>query len=227
MIFGELRVVDDVPTSFAELVSSELNASETGSLFRLGCSGGSSGVQCFARLAKQDLDWWRVACYFVDERCVDPESPDANTKAIRDALGSRTAELAGFFAMSCVEGPERYAERVREAGGFDVLQLGVGPDGHTASLFPGAEGPEGGSDVLVIENADPSGRNKFPRMSLTYSAISMASVVVITAIGDDKAPVLREVEQGADLPISRVRAARLIWLADKDAASQLSTVGSS
>jgi 6-phosphogluconolactonase len=221
MMFGEVRVVEDVPEAFARLVASTFEAIDDEAIFRLGCSGGSSGARCFGRLAKEDLEWGRVACYFADERCVDPDSPDANSKAIGDALGQRKRELAGFYAMSCAEGPAAYEARLRKAGGFDLLQLGVGPDGHTASLFPGATGPDLGSETLVITNADPNGRNPHPRMSLTYSAIATASVVAITAIGPDKAEVLSEVAGGADLPIGRVRAPKVIWLADQDAASKL------
>lgn len=221
MITGEVRVVEDVPEAFANLVIGALAGDDAGATFRLGCSGGSSGVRCFGRLAAEDLDWGRITCYFADERCVDPNSPDANAKVIGDALGPRRRELAGFYPMSCAQGPEAYAARLRAAGGFDLLQLGMGPDGHTASLFPGATGPEAGSETLVITNADPTGHNPFPRMSLTYSAIAMAAIVVITVIGPDKAAVLSEVDRGADLPIARVRAPKVIWLADREAAREL------
>jgi 6-phosphogluconolactonase len=221
VILDDLRVVDDVPDAFATLVRVTLATTAATATFRLGCSGGASGARSFSRLAHDDLPWGRIACYFADERCVDPESADANAKVIGDALGMRKSELAGFFAMSCEQGPESYAARLKAAGGFDLLQLGVGSDGHTASLFPGATGPELGSETLVINNADPSGKNPFERMSLTYSAIATASVVVITAIGADKAPVLAEVARGADLPVARVRAPAVILLADRDAAEEL------
>ena len=203
MIFGEVRVVDDVPEVFAELVSSTLKARGALATFRLGCSAGSSGEHCFARLAQEDLEWERVAAYFVDERCVDPNSPDSNQKVIGDALGRRKSQLAGFYPMSCTKGPAVYEALLREAGGFDLVQLGVGPDGHTASLFPGATGPAIGSDTLVITNADPNGRNPYPRMTLTYPAIATAAVVVITAIGADKAPILSGIDRGADFPVAR------------------------
>lgn len=226
MIFGEVRVVADVPDEFAKLVASKLQTDDAGATFRLGCSGGSSGARCFGRLAQEDLEWGRIACYFADERCVDPNSPDANAKAIGDALGQRKKELAGFYAMSCTKGPAAYQACLEEAGGLDLLQLGMGPDGHTASLFPGATGPEPGSGTLVITNTDPSGRNEHPRMSLTYSAIAAASVVVITVIGAEKAVALSAVQRGDDLPVGRVRAPTVIWLVDHDAAGQLSVASS-
>jgi 6-phosphogluconolactonase len=222
MIVGEVRVVDDVPSSFADLVAVEMKDHPGGS-FRLGCSGGASGAACFSRLAEADLAWGRIACYFADERCVDPDSSDANQKVIAVALGARSAELAGFFPMSCSEGAGAYAVRLRAAGGFDLLQLGVGADGHTASLFPGAEGPPPGSGELVIMNDDPSGRNHYPRMSLTFEAIDLARLVVITAIGADKASVLREVSEGAELPVAKVRAERVLWLVDRDAAQLMNS----
>ena len=141
--------------------------------FRLGCSGGASGVDCFARLAvEQGIPWGSVECYFADERCVDPASPDANAVAIAAALGGVVDELAGFHPMSCSAGPAAYGAVVAAAGGFDLLQLGLGADGHTASLFPGADGRDAPPGTLVIANADPSGRNRFGRLSLTFEAIA-------------------------------------------------------
>jgi len=221
-MFGDFRVVDDVPDAFARLAAGVVRQQTNGAPhFRLGCSGGSSGAKCFSRLADEDLPWSSIECFFADERCVDPGSPDANAVAIAAALGRRRDELAGYHAMSCEQGPEAYATLIAKAGGFDLLQLGVGPDGHTASLFPASNGADVEPGVLVIRNADPTGRNKFDRLSLTFEAIAMARIVVITAMGADKADVLRRVSQGDDLPVGRVRAETVIWLADRQAASEV------
>ena len=228
MIFGELRVVDDVPEAFARLVAAAVRDHESSTAhFRLGCSGGSSGAQCFSRLAEEDLPWSSIECFFADERCVDPESSDANAVAIAAALGRRRDELAAYHAMSCSDGPEAYAALIEKAGGFDLLQLGIGPDGHTASLFPASNGADAPKGALVIRNADPTGLNKFDRMSLTYEAIAMANLVVITAMGADKADALKRVEEGEDLPVGRVRAEKVIWLVDRDAAGGLVSPASS
>lgn len=220
MIHGELLVVDDVPAAFAAAVVDTVASATAGASFRLGCSGGASGAHCFGRLAEEDLPWSMVECFFVDERCVPAGSPDSNAVAIAAALGPRREALAGFYPMSCEEGPEPYAALVA-AGGFDLLQLGVGPDGHTASLFPESHGDDLPADTYVFRNSDPSGRNPFERLTLTFAGISLARRIVITVIGADKADVLARVEAGEDLPVGRVRGGSVLWLVDREAGARL------
>ncbi|HXZ82691.1 MAG TPA: 6-phosphogluconolactonase [Acidimicrobiales bacterium] len=217
-MIGEVRVVPDVGAAFAALVADEVTATSA-PRFRLGCSGGASGVACFSRLAAEPgISWGRVECYFADERCVEPTSPDANARAISEALGEVRGELAGFHPMSCAAGPEAYGALVAAAGGFDLLQLGLGPDGHTASLFPGADGHDAPPGALVIANADPSGRNPFERLTLTFEGIARARLVVVTVIGAAKAGPLARIAAGEDLPAGRIRGGRVVWLVDPAAA---------
>jgi 6-phosphogluconolactonase len=104
----------------------------------------------------------------------------------------------------------------------------MGPDGHTASLFPGSPALEADPGQLVALNEDPSGRNPHPRMTLTFSGISRARLVVFTITGENKREVLQAVVDGADLPAGRVQADRVVWLVDRDLAPRLpaSTGGS-
>lgn len=221
---GEVRVVDDVASSYAALVATELASwsaaqRSAGAAFRLACSGGASGSSCAAALAaRPDVDFTLLACYFVDERCVDPDAPESNARAIRDALGGRRLELAAFHPMSCDDGPEAYERILREGGDLDLVQLGFGPDGHTASLFPGSAAIDAPADRLVVRNADPTGRNGLERLTMTYSAIASARVAVVTVVGREKRDALAAVAAGEDLPASRVRADRVVWLCDRDAA---------
>jgi 6-phosphogluconolactonase len=223
-VIGEIRVVDDVPEAFAHLVAAELRSalSLRGSEdppFRLGCSGGSSGTRSFERLAHEDeLAWERLELYFADERCVEPDAPQSNQRALREALGERVDRLHGFYPMSCTDGPEAYEAILRRAGGLDLLQLGFGPDGHTASLFPDSAALEAPADQLVARNVDPSGRNPLDRLTLTYAGIATAALVVVVVTGAEKQPALAQVVAGGDLPAARVRAPRVIWLCDEDAA---------
>ena len=221
---GELRIVSDVPSAFARLVSDSFSAScslSADAPFRIAASGGSSGAACFRALSRADLDFSKVELYFVDERCVEVDSPDSNQFAIGQALGEHRDRLRGFFPMSCAEGPKPYADRLQMAGRLDIVQLGLGPDGHTASMFPGSVDLELPSEQLTATTTDPSGKNAHERMTLTYSGIALGEVVVICVIGEARAPVVRAIVDGENYPASRVTAAKLIWLIDDAAASLL------
>ena len=93
----------------------------------------------------------------------------------------------------------------------------MGPDGHTASLFPGAPTLEAGPDQLVVATTDPNGRNPHPRLSLTLPAIDRARLVVFTVAGDAKREAVAELRAGADLPAARVQAKEVRWLVDQAA----------
>lgn len=218
---GEVRLVADVAKSFAELSAHELARSPQRP-FRLGCSGGGSGVACTSALAaRDDVDFSALSVYFADERCVAPDSPDLNANALRAAFGPRLAELAAFHPMSCETGPEDYEQLLSEVGPLDLLQLGMGPDGHTASLFPNSPALNASPQRLVVVNHDQSGKNRFERLTLTYGAIAQASLVVFAVIGEDKADALGRLARGEDLPAGRVEARRLIWLVDRRLAGVL------
>jgi 6-phosphogluconolactonase len=219
---GEVRVVPDVPGAFAAIVE-EVFATRSAHLpFRIGASAGASGRACFEALARSErIDFSSTEVYFVDERCVDPESADSNQFVIGKALAPRRAELAGFSPMSCANGPRAYEAKLRAAGQLDIIQLGLGPDGHTASLFPGSPALLVDDGRLVVTNHDILGQNDFERLTLTYAGIGLAPVVVITVIGAARAGVIGRIAKGEDLPAAAVQADRLIWLIDEDAATML------
>jgi 6-phosphogluconolactonase/glucosamine-6-phosphate isomerase/deaminase len=225
-VIGEVRVVDDVPSAFAEIVAGEiarvLGGADAPEHFRIGCSGSSSGSRCFSRLAEvDDLPWERLACYFVDERCVPADSPDSNQRTLREALAPRRDRLAGFAPMDCTAGPAAYEELLSRDGDYHLAQLGLGPDGHTASLFPRSAGLDAAADRLVIGNVDPSGLNVHPRLSLTFGALARIPRLVMTVMGADKAEVLAAVDAGDDLPASHVDSSSVLWLCDPAAAAGL------
>ncbi len=217
----ELTLVEDVPGAFATLFGAALAATPAGAALRYGCSGGTTGRAVMDRLAATPLEWGKVSLFFADERFVPPGSSEANEAQVRAALGSHVDELAGFSPMRCSEGPVAYEELLRAAGELHVLQLGVGPDGHTASLFPGSSGLEAPPGRLVVENEDPSGRNPHRRSTLTFEAISSSHLVVVTLTGADKAAVLARLAGGEDLPAGRLPADHTIWLVDPPAAAGL------
>ncbi|HVF31561.1 MAG TPA: 6-phosphogluconolactonase [Acidimicrobiales bacterium] len=217
---GELLVVDDVPGEFAERVIESFH-SRPGGDFSLALSGGDTARQCYERLASdggEQIDWWQVDVYWGDERCVPPDSEDSNERLGREALLERVGAAHAVYPMRCDEGPERYQLRVGELGHFDVVHLGLGPDGHTASLFPGSVALDADPGLLVCLNDDPTGANPHPRMTLTYSGIARARLALFTVTGADKQAAMQQVYEGADVPAAHVRADRVVWLVDREAA---------
>ena len=217
---GELKVVDDLPGAFAQTVIDAFS-SRSEELFYLALSGGSTARVCYERLAEDgaaSVDWLSVNVYWGDERCVPADDPDSNQLLGRQALLERVGAANAVFPMSCEEGPDAYQLRLGEVGRLDVIHLGLGADGHTASLFPDSAALDADPGQLVALNTDPSGRNPHPRMTLTYSAISRARLVVFTVAGESKRQALTDLVGGADLPAGRVVADRVLWLVDRDAA---------
>src|SRR5205823_10847853 len=119
--------------------------------------------------------------------------------------------------MRCDEGPDPYQLRVGELGRFDVVHLGLGADGHTASLFPDSAAIDADPGRLVVMNTDPSGRNPYERMTLTYSGIARARLALFTVAGASKREAMQRIVDGEDLPAARVRADRVVWLVDHEA----------
>jgi 6-phosphogluconolactonase len=220
-LYGEIVVVDDVPGEFAgRVVEAFLN--RPGDNFSLVLSGGTTARRCYERLAADgadQLDWWQVDVYWGDERCVPPEDPDSNERLGREALLERVGAANAVYPMRCDEGPDPYQQRVAQAGRLDLLHLGLGPDGHTASLFPGSAALDADPGRLVVTNTDPMGHNVHQRMTLTFSGIARARLAVVTVEGEEKREAFAGVLRGdPDLPATRIRADRVIWLVDRAAA---------
>jgi 6-phosphogluconolactonase len=217
---GDLIVVDDLPGAFASRVIGAFQQRPE-ELFCLALSGGSTAAPCYERLAAEStgrIDWLSVNVYWGDERCVPADSPDSNQLLGRQSLLERVGAANAVYPMSCEEGPDAYQLRLGEVGKLDLIHLGLGPDGHTASLFPGSAALSADPGQLVARNEDPSGRNKYPRMTLTYSGIARARLVVFTVAGESKREALQAVIDGADLPAAHVHADAVVWLVDRAAA---------
>jgi 6-phosphogluconolactonase len=221
---GSLVLVDDVPAEFAERMIEAFH-SRPNDTFSIALSGGETARACYERLAGDggtQLDWWKVDVYWGDERCVPLDDPMSNYQLAREALLDRVGAANATYPMRCEEGADPYQLRVGELGRFDVVHLGLGPDGHTASLFADSPALTADPGRLVAMNEDPSGANPLPRMTLTLAGIARARLVVVTVMGEDKHEALARVVRGdASAPASHVRADRVVWLADREAAGDL------
>jgi 6-phosphogluconolactonase len=217
---GELFVVEDVPSAFAERVVDAFHV-RVDEEFSLALSGGPTARACYEKLAvvgAEQIDWWLVNILWSDERCVAPDHKDSNQLLVRQALLEKVGAANAVYPMRCEEGPEPYQLRLGEMGRIDVVHLGMGPDGHTASLFPNSPALNADPGVLVTINEDPSGRNTYRRMTLTYSGIARGRLVIFTVVGESKREAMQAVYDGADVPAARVTADRIIWLVDPAAA---------
>ena len=219
-MFGDLVIVDNVASSFAERVIDAYQHRDQPD-FSVALSGGETARQCYECLAEtagDQIDWWQVDVYWGDERCVPPDDPDSNELLGRQALLERVGGAHAVHPMRCADGPDRYQLLIGELGKLDLIHLGLGPDGHTASLFPGSAALEADPGRLVTLNQDPLGHNPHERMTLTLSGINRGRLVLFTVAGQEKQPAMQAIADGADLPAARVRADQVVWLVDHAAA---------
>jgi 6-phosphogluconolactonase len=213
---------------------------------RVAISGGSTPKATFKLLADPGqpflatVPWDKLQLFWVDERCVGPDDPESNYGVCRELLLSKAPILeANVFRMEGELDPEvaasRYESTLRNAmkleGAelpvFDLVTLGMGPDGHTASLFPHTEGLDE-MGRLVIANHVP--QKDVWRISLTWPVINAAAEVVFEVEGAGKREILAEVLTGPRdperLPSQLIRPAngKLLFLLDEAAAAGLPAV---
>jgi 6-phosphogluconolactonase len=213
-------VTDDVPGAFAREVISAF-VDRPGEEFDIALSGGEVARACYERLAAegtQTVDWLVVNFFWGDELCVPTNHPDSNERLARQALLERVGAANAVYPMRCDEGLDAYQLRLGEIGQLDVVHLVLGPDGSIAGLFPSSMALDADPGQLVTFSEDPSGVNKHLRMTLTYAGISRARLVIFTVDGEDRRRAMEAVVAGEDVPATRVRAGRVLWLVGKDAA---------
>lgn len=198
-------------------------------------AGGRTPAGTYARLAKppyrEQVDWRRVEIFFGDERCVPPDDPASNYRLTYDKLLSRVPLPASqVHRMACEADPEgearRYEALLRQKfqgrpWGFDLALLGLGADGHTASLFPGFTPPP---ETWVAVVARPG--ESFRRLTLTPAVLNLSRLLVFLVTGREKAAALRAVLKGEEAmaasPVHLLRpAGEIRWLADQAAAALL------
>jgi 6-phosphogluconolactonase len=217
---GEIALVDDVAKEFAERFIEAFHA-RPGDTFSAALSGGNTAKRCYEALAGSagsQVDWWKVDFYWGDERCVPPDDEDSNYRLAREALLDRVGAANASYPMRCEDGPDRYQLLVGDLGRFDLVHLGLGPDGHTASLFPESSALDAEPGRLVALNEDPRGLNPHPRMTLTYAGLARARLVLFTVSGAEKREAFARVHRGDDVPAAHVEAERVVWLVDPAAA---------
>jgi 6-phosphogluconolactonase len=208
---GELRVVGDVPQAFASFVAEEAPGS-------IALSGGTTARQCYELLAVAEIDWNEVDIFFGDERWVPIDHPDSNEGMARltliDKVAPRAVHSMRGAGATIEEAADAYDGLLRRHGPVSLVHLGLGPDGHTASLFPGSPALEE-RDRLVVATGDDI--HPHPRLTFTFPVINQSPLAVFTVTGEEKRDALARVKAGDDVPAARVAAARVVWLVDEAA----------
>ncbi len=220
----------------ARLVTTLVDAQASGRIPRIVLTGGGSGIGLLAQLnsspARDAVDWQRVELFWGDERFVPAADPDRNEKQARDALLDHVPlDPARVHAMAASDGEfgedvdaaaAAYANILAEQSGFDVVMLGIGPEGHVASIFPDSPAVHDARSVVAVRNCP---KPPPTRISLTLPTIRTATEVWIVTAGDGKAAAVTGALGGADevaLPAAgALGTARTLFLLDRGSASGL------
>ena len=203
--------------AFAQLARDAVTARGA---FHVALAGGSTPKLMYQALREQHVPWAAVHVYFSDERSVGPDSPDSNYKLAHDELLAHVPlPEAQVHRMPGEVRPIEDAARAYEAllpPQLDVVLLGMGDDGHTASLFPGTAALS--AKGRVASNHVP--KLNTDRLTFTFAEINAARERWLLVTGANKATVLREVRDGAgDYPVAGVQDP--IWFIDQAAAQAL------
>ncbi len=226
-----LEVLPDAPAAAARAAARIADAAREAiaarGRFVFAVSGGHTPWIMLRALAGEPLPWEKIHVFQVDERVAPDGDPDRNLTHLKQSLLSRAALPPGNVHAMPVEGPDLdaaardYAGELERLAGsppsLDLVHLGLGPDGHTASLVPG-------DPVLSVTDRDVAltasymGRR---RMTLTYPVLDRARRLLWLVTGAEKAPVLpRLLRRDPSIPAGRVRAADDLLIADRAAAGE-------
>lgn len=207
--------------------------------FAVALSGGSTPRSMFTLLASRaipNIAWDKICFFWGDERHVPPDHPESNFRMANEAMLSKVPVRRENIFRIPAENPDpvaaaaAYEQTIRQFFGlqpgdfprFDLILLGMGPDGHTASLFPGTPALQEKQKMFVANHVEKLNTDRF---TLTFPAINNAGKVVFLASGIDKAEILHEVLENpaAHLPSQGIRPTSgvLLWMVDQPAASAL------
>jgi 6-phosphogluconolactonase len=235
-IFADLN---DLSHFFAEGLIEKMNSKPKGSFFSISLSGGSTPKYVFEFLSKNyknKIDWRRVIVFWGDERCVPPDNQDSNYRmACESLLNKVDIPEKNIFRIKGESVPmneaKRYSRLVkkqlgdpRTIPGFDLIMLGMGDDGHTASIFPG------NASILSSKKLFEVAENPYTkqlRISATLKLINESSAIAFIVTGKSKAEIVDRIinkkEGWEKLPASMVNSVKgeTLWLLDKEAASLL------
>jgi 6-phosphogluconolactonase len=205
-------------------------------------AGGNTPRELYLLLAQENwqsrVPWGKTHVFFGDERCVPPDHADSNFRMAREALLDKLSlPESNIHRMRGEDAPDAaataYAKEIPRVFGvegnklprFDLILLGLGNDGHTASLFPGTAALHENQQIVVANFVE---KFKSYRLTLTLPAINNAKEIVFLVSGESKAEIIYEIFNALNRPVKypaelvQPASGRLLWLLDRAAASKLS-----
>ena len=203
----------------AEYLAQQISAVlETREHCHVALPGGSTPATCLSRLAEQPLPWNRVHWYLGDERCLPRDDAARNDCMIEQHLWRAiNAPETNVHPIPAELGAERaaalYAELINAIDRLDIVLLGMGEDGHTASLFPDNPALNDPGSVVPVQQAP---KPPAERVSLGITTLETATKRIVLTTGPGKRDAMDQVKAGVPLPINRI--GPLIWFVDRAAA---------
>jgi 6-phosphogluconolactonase len=238
MIDRKISVFETVPklqAACADIIADALKPSAQGEIVTIALSGGTTPRKMHEILARKErINWSNVHVFWGDERTVPPDDADSNYRMARETLlnsvglpNENIHRLKG--ELSPVDAAEEYEAQLRsvfrllpgDIPRFDVIVLGMGADGHTASLFPGTDALTE-TERLVVANHVP--QLDTMRLTFTYPVLNAARLVLFLVAGEDKSDAAQQCMIGKDAPpagLVQPTDGDLHWLMDSSAASGL------
>jgi 6-phosphogluconolactonase len=207
----------DTPEDVAEAGAIAIGVALKNGARTLVLAGGTTPERCYELLAEMEVEWGKVTILFGDERCVPPDHPDSNYRIAREKLLDKVSP-ATVHRMPAELGPDEgakeYAKTIANLVPLDLVILGVGEDGHTASLFPNHPILKATGLVAGIKN---SPKPPSERVTLTLETIQAAKQVIVLATGKGKADAVALAKRGG-VPSGMIAGAQ--WLIDRAAAGR-------
>lgn len=237
----QIQVLSDKPTLIAyalDLIIDKIHTTlQKQDQFTLALAGGGTPKPLYEALAKQSLPLEKIHIFWGDERYVPANDPDSNQLMARTAWLDQVEFLSSNIHPMATDGNEPYLDaqthedKIREFFGakpgefpaFDIILLGIGDDGHTASLFPKTEALSVSDRLVTVGNKDGT-----PRLTFTYPLINHARCVIFLVAGENKRPALAQIfSPDGDPTLYPAKAVQpqgeLIWLLDEAAGAEFNS----
>ncbi len=205
-LWHEFESASEVADALLEqIIASANQAIVARGSFKIVLAGGSTPEKVYQQLVNAETDWSKWMVYYGDERCLPADDKDRNSVMAEQALLSKVAVLTeNIFTMptelGTVESAEKYRQAIADVDQFDLVLLGMGEDGHTASLFPGHENDQEETVHEIYHSPKP------PPERITLSANTLANTreLIFIVTGASKQDPVRQWKQGVQLPVATI-----------------------